>query len=257
MQPCGNDEGRGRQGGGSRGNQAGYTSPTRRTDAALAQHPHRCCPSAAPPIAYLTPLHRHIAPPALAHHTPEPCPAQGTQLGAAAAPPPPTCEAAAALNALSTTSVTRCEVSTLPPTTAAVSEGLSKHPGGMRTVMAARQPWLRGMSRVTMHLRRRGGSGMQEEGQEQGGQGAVGIEAGVVVLLQRSSLPPKHTCTRWDISLVALPPSNMCFEPNKAALSPTPLTPHARPSAPPPLARAHTSGNMRPSPPPCCRRAAP
>jgi len=34
--------------------------------------------------------------------------------------------------------VTRCEVSTLPPTTAALSEGERKDPGGMRTVMGLR-----------------------------------------------------------------------------------------------------------------------
>ena len=42
--------------------------------------------------------------------------------------------------ALSTTSVTRCDVNTLPPTTAAVSQGLSTEPGGTFIVIGTRQP---------------------------------------------------------------------------------------------------------------------
>ena len=51
-----------------------------------------------------------------------------------------TWEAAAALKALKMTSVTRWLVSTLPPTTAAWSLGLSRVPGGMVMVTGARQP---------------------------------------------------------------------------------------------------------------------
>jgi len=51
-----------------------------------------------------------------------------------------TWDAAAALKALRTTSVTRWLVSTLPPTTAAVGEGLRMVSGGMRTVMGFKQP---------------------------------------------------------------------------------------------------------------------
>jgi hypothetical protein len=51
-----------------------------------------------------------------------------------------TWDAAAAPKALSTTSVTRWLVSTLPPTTAASGLGLSRHCGGMTTLMGARQP---------------------------------------------------------------------------------------------------------------------
>ena len=51
-----------------------------------------------------------------------------------------TCEAAAALKALRTTSVTRWLVSTFPPTTAAVGAGLRMVLGGMRTVIGFRQP---------------------------------------------------------------------------------------------------------------------
>ena len=55
-------------------------------------------------------------------------------------------EAAQARKQRRMTSVTRWLVRTLPPTTAAPSEGERMDRGGMRTVMGARQPWLRGMS---------------------------------------------------------------------------------------------------------------
>ena len=51
-----------------------------------------------------------------------------------------TWEAAAALKHFSTTSVTLWLVSTLPPTTAASDEGLSRQWGGILTVRGARQP---------------------------------------------------------------------------------------------------------------------
>jgi hypothetical protein len=54
--------------------------------------------------------------------------------------------AAQARKALRMTSVTRCDVRTFPPTTAAWSDGERKDLGGMRTRMGLRQPWLRGMS---------------------------------------------------------------------------------------------------------------
>ena len=53
---------------------------------------------------------------------------------------PRTCEAAAAVKALRVTSVTRWLVSTLPPTTAASAEGLSRQPLGIRTVMGFMHP---------------------------------------------------------------------------------------------------------------------
>jgi hypothetical protein len=37
-------------------------------------------------------------------------------------------------------------VRTLPPTTAALSEGERKDLGGMRTLIGFKQPWFRGMS---------------------------------------------------------------------------------------------------------------
>ena len=52
----------------------------------------------------------------------------------------PTWEAAAAVNALSTTSVIRWLVSTLPPTTAAFDEGLSMLPAGILILIGVRQP---------------------------------------------------------------------------------------------------------------------
>lgn len=48
--------------------------------------------------------------------------------------------AAQARKHLRMTSVTRWEVSTLPPTTAAVAEGFSRHPLGMRISTGARHP---------------------------------------------------------------------------------------------------------------------
>lgn len=42
--------------------------------------------------------------------------------------------------------MTRWEVRTLPPTTAALSEGERKDLGGMRTLIGFKQPWFRGMS---------------------------------------------------------------------------------------------------------------
>lgn len=51
-----------------------------------------------------------------------------------------TCEAAAALKALRTTSVTRWLVRTLPPTTAAFGEGHRIEPSGMRMVIGFKQP---------------------------------------------------------------------------------------------------------------------
>lgn len=47
----------------------------------------------------------------------------------------------------------RCDVSTLPPTTAALSDGERKDLGGMRTVIGARQPWFRGMSALMRERR--------------------------------------------------------------------------------------------------------
>lgn len=47
---------------------------------------------------------------------------------------------AAALNAFSTTSTIRCEVNTLPPTTAAFSEGSRIVPEGTITFIGLRQP---------------------------------------------------------------------------------------------------------------------
>jgi len=51
------------------------------------------------------------------------------------------------------TSVTRWEVSTLPPTTAALSLGERKEEGGMSTVMGFRQPWFRGISALMRERR--------------------------------------------------------------------------------------------------------
>ena len=48
--------------------------------------------------------------------------------------------------ALTMTSVTLCDVSTLPPTTAALSLGDRNDFGGMRTLIGFRQPWFRGIS---------------------------------------------------------------------------------------------------------------
>ena len=56
------------------------------------------------------------------------------------------CELAHASNAARQTSVTRWEVSTLPPTTAAVSEGDRKLPSGMMISMGFRHPWFSGIS---------------------------------------------------------------------------------------------------------------
>ena len=50
-------------------------------------------------------------------------------------------DAAQASNAPRMTSTTRCDVNTLPPTTAACSEGQSKLPCGMMTCTGLRQPW--------------------------------------------------------------------------------------------------------------------
>jgi len=52
-----------------------------------------------------------------------------------------TCDAAQISNALSTTSTTRCDVSTFPPTTAAVSEGSRRQPRGMMTWTGFRHPY--------------------------------------------------------------------------------------------------------------------
>lgn len=52
-----------------------------------------------------------------------------------------TCEAAHTSKAFNTTSTTRWLVSTLPPTTAAVSVGSSTLPGGIITFTGAKQPW--------------------------------------------------------------------------------------------------------------------
>ena len=41
----------------------------------------------------------------------------------------------------------------MPPTTAAVGDGCSRHPGGMTMPMGARQPWLSGTSWSTRHRR--------------------------------------------------------------------------------------------------------
>ena len=59
------------------------------------------------------------------------------------------CESAHARKARRTTSVMRCDVSTLPAHTAAIGEGLSIDPGGMRIVTGSRQPLLSGISRPT------------------------------------------------------------------------------------------------------------
>jgi hypothetical protein len=56
------------------------------------------------------------------------------------------CEHAHAWNAVSTTSVILCDVSTLPPTTAALSLGDRKQPLGILIETGARQPWFSGMS---------------------------------------------------------------------------------------------------------------
>lgn len=50
---------------------------------------------------------------------------------------------AVALNAFNTTSTTRCEVNTLPPTTAAFSEGLRMVPEGIITLIGFKQPYNR------------------------------------------------------------------------------------------------------------------
>ena len=70
-------------------------------------------------------------------------------------PSPPFVPSAARCRAspLRTTSVTRWEVRTLPPTTAACSDGRRRQPGGMRMVMGVRQPWLSGMSLATRQRR--------------------------------------------------------------------------------------------------------
>ena len=41
--------------------------------------------------------------------------------------------------------MTLCDVHTLPPTTAAVSLGASKDPGGSLTSIGTRQPWFSGI----------------------------------------------------------------------------------------------------------------
>ena len=51
--------------------------------------------------------------------------------------------------------VTLCEVSTLPPTTAAVAEGCNKDCFGRDIVIGARHPWLRGMSIMSGRRQRR------------------------------------------------------------------------------------------------------
>lgn len=53
-----------------------------------------------------------------------------------------TCEAAHTSNALKMTSTTLWDVSTFPPTTAAFWEGWRIEPGGMMTLIGARQPWM-------------------------------------------------------------------------------------------------------------------
>lgn len=53
-----------------------------------------------------------------------------------------TCEAAHTSNALKMTSTTLWDVSTFPPTTAAFWEGWRMEPGGMMTLIGARQPWI-------------------------------------------------------------------------------------------------------------------
>jgi len=52
-----------------------------------------------------------------------------------------TCDAAQTSNALSTTSTTLCDVSTLPPTTAAVSEGSRRQLCGMMICTGFKQPY--------------------------------------------------------------------------------------------------------------------
>ena len=52
-----------------------------------------------------------------------------------------TCEAAAALKALRTTSVTRWLVKTFPPTTAASGVGDRMDAAGILIVTGAKQPW--------------------------------------------------------------------------------------------------------------------
>lgn len=52
-----------------------------------------------------------------------------------------TCEAAQVPKALKMTSTTRWQVSTLPPTTAAVSDGSIKLPLGIFILTGAKQPW--------------------------------------------------------------------------------------------------------------------
>lgn len=54
-----------------------------------------------------------------------------------------TCDAAHTSNALKMTSTTLWDVRTFPPTTAAFWEGWRIEPGGMMTLIGARQPWLR------------------------------------------------------------------------------------------------------------------
>jgi hypothetical protein len=49
-------------------------------------------------------------------------------------------EAAQALKTFRTKSVTRYEVKTLPPTTAAFPEGFKKHPSGIWQVIGFKQP---------------------------------------------------------------------------------------------------------------------
>ncbi len=61
--------------------------------------------------------------------------------------------AAHARKHLSMTSVTRWEVSTLPPTTAAVADGLRRDPSGMRISTGARHP-LRTMANTYREVRR-------------------------------------------------------------------------------------------------------
>mmetsp|Transcript_7778 Transcript_7778/g.32471 ORF Transcript_7778/g.32471 Transcript_7778/m.32471 type:complete len:244 (-) Transcript_7778:652-1383(-) len=61
------------------------------------------------------------------------------------------CELAQARNAARHTSVTRCEVSTLPPTTAARSLGARNEPVGITNAMGAKHPSLSGISWFTRH----------------------------------------------------------------------------------------------------------
>ncbi|KAI5298891.1 hypothetical protein KEM55_002810, partial [Ascosphaera atra] len=56
------------------------------------------------------------------------------------------CDAAAARNALTITSTTRCDVCVFPAHTAGPADGFRKHPLGSTTSIGARHPWFRGIS---------------------------------------------------------------------------------------------------------------